>query len=128
MKLTGFSRVVVFFLFNSYFCVNLQNLSRASVFFFQLDAQCSRNKEAILVADAFRIAFDQQLRKQNENFLFLTEANILKSYHEQAEGKCIINPVCDVRLKRIIRLSVCLSLLPPYCSQYVCLQNALYTL
>ncbi|XP_075903167.1 coiled-coil domain-containing protein 125 isoform X2 [Nelusetta ayraudi] len=52
----------------------------------ELDAQCSRNKEAIMVADAFRIAFEQQLRKQNENFLFLTEANILTSHQERAEA------------------------------------------
>lgn len=52
-----------------------------------------------MVADAFRIAFEQQLRKQNENFLFLTEANILTSHQERAEGKCTIHPVCDVRWK-----------------------------
>lgn len=50
----------------------------------------------MMVADAFRIAFEQQLRKQNENFLFLTEANILTSHQERAEGKCTIHPVCDV--------------------------------
>lgn len=45
-----------------------------------------------MVADAFRIAFEQQLRKQNENFLFLTEANFLKCHQHEDEGK-FINPV-----------------------------------
>lgn len=45
-----------------------------------------------MVADAFRIAFEQQLRKQNESFLFLTEANFLKSHQEEDEGK-FISPV-----------------------------------
>ncbi|XP_076586576.1 LOW QUALITY PROTEIN: coiled-coil domain-containing protein 125 [Chaetodon auriga] len=45
----------------------------------ELDAQCSRREEALMVADAFRIAFEQQLRKQTERFLLLAEANILQS-------------------------------------------------
>lgn len=49
-----------------------------------------------MVADAFRIAFEQQLRKRNENFLLLTEANILKSHQEKAEGKSAPKPVYDV--------------------------------
>uniref|UniRef100_A0A3Q3WNE4 Uncharacterized protein n=1 Tax=Mola mola TaxID=94237 RepID=A0A3Q3WNE4_MOLML len=52
----------------------------------ELNAQCSRREEALMVADAFRIAFEQQLRKRSEHFLLLTEANILKSHHEKAEG------------------------------------------
>lgn len=53
----------------------------------------------MLVADAFRIAFEQQLRKQNENFLFLTEANILTSHQERAEGKCTVKALGDIRFK-----------------------------
>ncbi|XP_070821466.1 coiled-coil domain-containing protein 125 [Chaetodon trifascialis] len=45
----------------------------------ELDAQCSRREEALMVADAFRIAFEQQLRKRTEHFLLLAEANILQS-------------------------------------------------
>uniref|UniRef100_A0A3B4XCU8 Coiled-coil domain containing 125 n=1 Tax=Seriola lalandi dorsalis TaxID=1841481 RepID=A0A3B4XCU8_SERLL len=52
----------------------------------ELDAQRSRREEAMMVADAFRIAFEQQLRKRSEHFLLLAEANILKSYHYKAEG------------------------------------------
>lgn len=40
-----------------------------------------------MVADAFRIAFEQQLKKRSEHLLLLAEANILKSNHEKAEGK-----------------------------------------
>ncbi|XP_008282557.1 coiled-coil domain-containing protein 125 isoform X2 [Stegastes partitus] len=52
----------------------------------ELDAQRSRREEALMVADAFRIAFEQQLRKRSEHFLLLAEANILKSHHWKAEG------------------------------------------
>ncbi|XP_071337828.1 coiled-coil domain-containing protein 125 isoform X2 [Trachinotus anak] len=52
----------------------------------ELDAQRSRREEAMMVADAFRIAFEQQLRKRSEHFLLLAEANILKSHHCKAEG------------------------------------------
>ncbi|XP_070761146.1 coiled-coil domain-containing protein 125 [Enoplosus armatus] len=52
----------------------------------ELDAQRSRREEALMVADAFRIAFEQQLRKRSEHFLLLAEANILKSHHCKAEG------------------------------------------
>ncbi|XP_022612174.1 coiled-coil domain-containing protein 125 isoform X1 [Seriola dumerili] len=52
----------------------------------ELDAQRSRREEAMMVADAFRIAFEQQLRKRSEHFLLLAEANILKSHHYKAEG------------------------------------------
>lgn len=76
------------------FCVNAPN--NATICVFQLDAQCSRSKEALMVADAFRIAFEQQLRKRNENFLLLTEANILKSHQEKAEGKFAPKTVYDV--------------------------------
>lgn len=43
-----------------------------------------------MVADAFRIAFEQQLRKRNEQFLLLAETNILKS-QQKADGKSAIN-------------------------------------
>ncbi|XP_060893480.1 coiled-coil domain-containing protein 125 [Labrus mixtus] len=52
----------------------------------ELDAQCLRREEAVMVADAFRIAFEQQLKKRSEHFLMLAEANILKSNHCRAEG------------------------------------------
>ncbi|XP_070689563.1 coiled-coil domain-containing protein 125 [Pempheris klunzingeri] len=52
----------------------------------ELDAQRSKREEAVMVADAFRIAFEQQLRKRSEHFLLLAEANILKSHQCKAEG------------------------------------------
>ncbi|GAA6234158.1 coiled-coil domain-containing protein 125 [Lates japonicus] len=52
----------------------------------ELDAQHSRREEALMVADAFRIAFEQQLRKRSEHFLLLAETNILRSHHCKAEG------------------------------------------
>ncbi|XP_035801792.1 coiled-coil domain-containing protein 125 isoform X1 [Amphiprion ocellaris] len=52
----------------------------------ELDAQRSRREEALMVADAFRIAFEQQLRKRSEQFLLLAEAKILKSHHCKDEG------------------------------------------
>ncbi|XP_028269849.1 coiled-coil domain-containing protein 125 isoform X2 [Parambassis ranga] len=54
----------------------------------ELDAQHLRREEALMVADAFRIAFEQQLRKRNEQFLLLAETNILK---QKADGKSAIN-------------------------------------
>uniref|UniRef100_G3NMX2 Uncharacterized protein n=1 Tax=Gasterosteus aculeatus TaxID=69293 RepID=G3NMX2_GASAC len=44
----------------------------------ELDSQRLRREEASMVADAFRIAFEQQLRKRSDHFLLLAEANILK--------------------------------------------------
>lgn len=44
-----------------------------------------------MVADAFRIAFEQQLRKRSEEFLLVAEANIKKSNHSKAEGKSAVN-------------------------------------
>ncbi|XP_078106100.1 coiled-coil domain-containing protein 125 isoform X2 [Sander vitreus] len=52
----------------------------------ELDAQRLKREEAWMVADAFRIAFEQQLRKRSEHFLLLAEANILKSNQGKAEG------------------------------------------
>ncbi|XP_031735165.1 coiled-coil domain-containing protein 125 [Anarrhichthys ocellatus] len=52
----------------------------------ELDAQRSRREEASMVADAFRIAFEQQLRKRSDYFLLLADANILKSHRCKAEG------------------------------------------
>ncbi|XP_073321541.1 coiled-coil domain-containing protein 125 [Pagrus major] len=52
----------------------------------ELDAQCSRREEALMVADAFRIAFEQQLRKRSEHFLLLAEANTMKFHHYKGEG------------------------------------------
>lgn len=57
------------------------------VFVVQLDSQRLRREEASMVADAFRIAFEQQLRKRSDHFLLLAEANILKSHHSKAEGE-----------------------------------------
>uniref|UniRef100_A0A3P9D2F8 Reverse transcriptase domain-containing protein n=1 Tax=Maylandia zebra TaxID=106582 RepID=A0A3P9D2F8_9CICH len=56
-----------------------------------LDAQRLRKEEALMVADAFRIAFEQQLRKRSEEFLLVAEANIKKSNHSKAEGKSAVN-------------------------------------
>uniref|UniRef100_A0AAQ4RVH1 Coiled-coil domain containing 125 n=1 Tax=Gasterosteus aculeatus aculeatus TaxID=481459 RepID=A0AAQ4RVH1_GASAC len=53
----------------------------------ELDSQRLRREEASMVADAFRIAFEQQLRKRSDHFLLLAEANILKSHHSKAEGE-----------------------------------------
>ncbi|XP_029915031.1 coiled-coil domain-containing protein 125 isoform X2 [Myripristis murdjan] len=50
----------------------------------ELDAQQRRREEALMVADAFRIAFEQQLRKRSEHFLL--RANMLKSHQHKAEG------------------------------------------
>uniref|UniRef100_UPI0037E741BB coiled-coil domain-containing protein 125 n=1 Tax=Semicossyphus pulcher TaxID=241346 RepID=UPI0037E741BB len=52
----------------------------------ELDAQRLRREEALMVADAFRIAFEQQLRKRSQHFLLAAEANILKSHHCKTEG------------------------------------------
>ncbi|XP_053181590.1 coiled-coil domain-containing protein 125 [Scomber japonicus] len=56
----------------------------------ELDAQCSRREEALMVADAFRIAFEQQLRKRSERFLLMAEANILESHPCKPDNK----PAC----------------------------------
>ncbi|XP_062273483.1 coiled-coil domain-containing protein 125 isoform X1 [Scomber scombrus] len=56
----------------------------------ELDAQCSKREEALMVADAFRIAFEQQLRKRSEHFLLMAEANILKSHPCKPDNK----PAC----------------------------------
>lgn len=55
----------------------------------QLAAQRSRRDEALMVADAFRIAFEQQLRKRSEQFMLLAEANMLKFHHCKQEGKLV---------------------------------------
>ncbi|KAL6113883.1 ccdc125 [Pungitius sinensis] len=52
----------------------------------ELDSQRLRREEASMVADAFRIAFEQQLRKRSDHFLLLADANILKAHHSKAEG------------------------------------------
>ncbi|XP_069378944.1 coiled-coil domain-containing protein 125 isoform X2 [Paralichthys olivaceus] len=52
----------------------------------ELDIQRSRREEALMVADAFRIAFEQQLRKRSDCFLLMAETNILTSQHLKAEG------------------------------------------
>lgn len=44
-----------------------------------------------MVADAFRIAFEQQLRKRSEHFLLLAEANLLKTQNYKQEGKSAIS-------------------------------------
>ncbi|KAF3851610.1 hypothetical protein F7725_013382 [Dissostichus mawsoni] len=50
----------------------------------ELDAQRLRREEALMVADAFRIAFEQQLRKRSDHFLLRAEGN---AQHSKAEGK-----------------------------------------
>ncbi|KAM3610347.1 uncharacterized protein V6R79_002718 [Siganus canaliculatus] len=52
----------------------------------KLEDQSSRREEALMVADAFRIAFEQQLRKRSEHFMLLAEANGLKSHYDKTEG------------------------------------------
>lgn len=68
-------------------CSRTAAASRKQLFQLQqeLDAQRARREEALMVADAFRIAFEQQLRKRSEHFLLLAEANILKTHHCKAE-------------------------------------------
>lgn len=44
-----------------------------------------------MVADAFRIAFEQQLRKRSEHFLLLAEANTMKLHHYKGEGKSAVS-------------------------------------
>ncbi|XP_057688528.1 coiled-coil domain-containing protein 125 isoform X2 [Corythoichthys intestinalis] len=52
----------------------------------ELEFQHSKRKEALMVADAFRIAFEQQLRKRKEHFMLLAEAKVPKSDHCKHEG------------------------------------------
>ncbi|XP_077418002.1 coiled-coil domain-containing protein 125 [Vanacampus margaritifer] len=52
----------------------------------QLDFQCSKRKEALMVADAFRIAFEQQLRKRSDHFMLPAESTFQKSHHCKCEG------------------------------------------
>ncbi|XP_056274994.1 coiled-coil domain-containing protein 125 isoform X2 [Pseudoliparis swirei] len=52
----------------------------------ELDAQRSRREEASMVADAFRIAFEQQLSKRSEHFLLLADGNAPRANHSKAEG------------------------------------------
>ncbi|KAG8011630.1 hypothetical protein GBF38_003890 [Nibea albiflora] len=73
----------------------------------ELDDQCSRKEEALMVADAFRIAFEQQLRKRSEHFLRLAEANGgLKPPHYKAEGKSAVSTVYYIILQSMIRSSL----------------------
>uniref|UniRef100_A0A665VUN2 Coiled-coil domain containing 125 n=1 Tax=Echeneis naucrates TaxID=173247 RepID=A0A665VUN2_ECHNA len=53
----------------------------------ELDAQQSKREEAVMVADAFRIAFEQQLRRRSERLLLPAGANILKTNYNKAEGE-----------------------------------------
>ncbi|XP_028314390.1 coiled-coil domain-containing protein 125 [Gouania willdenowi] len=59
----------------------------------ELDAQHSRREEALMVADAFRIAFEQQLKKRSEHLLLLAETSVYK-----AEGGSR-SPLISVRQK-----------------------------
>ncbi|XP_053726858.1 coiled-coil domain-containing protein 125 isoform X2 [Synchiropus splendidus] len=52
----------------------------------ELDFQHSRREEALMVADAFRIAFEQQLRKRSDRLMLLAESNVHKLSHCKAEG------------------------------------------
>ncbi|XP_068995422.1 coiled-coil domain-containing protein 125 isoform X2 [Embiotoca jacksoni] len=64
----------------------------------ELEAQRSRRDEAVMVGDAFRIAFEQQLKKRSEHFLLLAETSILKSHTWKAEG-CSRSPFTSVNQK-----------------------------
>uniref|UniRef100_A0A8C5EM77 Uncharacterized protein n=1 Tax=Gouania willdenowi TaxID=441366 RepID=A0A8C5EM77_GOUWI len=64
----------------------------------ELDAQHSRREEALMVADAFRIAFEQQLKKRSEHLLLLAETSI----HTTLTGLCAggsRSPLISVRQK-----------------------------
>ncbi|KAK0142320.1 Coiled-coil domain-containing protein 125 [Merluccius polli] len=56
----------------------------------ELDLVLRSREEALLVADAFRIAFEQQLRKRSEHFLLLAEARTLRSSPSKTRGKSYI--------------------------------------
>lgn len=66
-------------------CCNVRHGSEVCVL--QLDALQSRKEEALMVADAFRIAFEQQLRKRHEDFPLLAQTSVQRSNHCKAEGK-----------------------------------------
>lgn len=46
-----------------------------------------------MVADAFRIAFEQQLRKRSQHFLLMAEPNISKSHPCKPDSKL----ACDTK-------------------------------
>ncbi|XP_029999084.1 coiled-coil domain-containing protein 125 [Sphaeramia orbicularis] len=52
----------------------------------ELNSVRLRREEALMVADAFRIAFEQQLRTRSEHLMLLAKAKVLKSNHCKAEG------------------------------------------
>ncbi|CAL8247947.1 unnamed protein product [Merluccius merluccius] len=56
----------------------------------ELDLLLRSREEALLMADAFRIAFEQQLRKRSEHFLLLAEARALRSSPSKTWGKSYI--------------------------------------
>nr|XP_057926127.1 coiled-coil domain-containing protein 125 isoform X2 [Doryrhamphus excisus] len=47
----------------------------------ELDAERSKREEALMVADAFRIAFEQQIKKRSEYLMMLAEDNVLKGHN-----------------------------------------------
>ncbi|KAM8885508.1 coiled-coil domain-containing protein 125 [Spinachia spinachia] len=57
----------------------------------ELDSQRLRKEEASMVADAFRIAFEQQLRKRSDHFLLLADANTHQSKAEGANRSPLIS-------------------------------------
>ncbi|KAM6954504.1 coiled-coil domain-containing protein 125 [Aplochiton taeniatus] len=52
----------------------------------ELEAQRRRRDEALMVADAFRIAFEQQLRKRSDHFLCMAETDRLKTRPRKPKG------------------------------------------
>lgn len=59
-----------------------------------------------MVADAFRIAFEQQLRKRSEHFLLLAEANTVKFHHYKGEGKSAISIPLIHELLKLVHIPV----------------------
>ena len=53
----------------------------------QLDLLVSSREEALLMADAFRIAFEQQLRKRSDRLLLQAEALTPRSHPRETQGK-----------------------------------------
>ncbi|KAL0978993.1 hypothetical protein UPYG_G00179030 [Umbra pygmaea] len=53
----------------------------------ELEAHCRRREEALLMADAFRIAFEQQLKRRSDHFLLQDGSDYQKSRQRRSEGR-----------------------------------------
>ncbi|CAL8344000.1 unnamed protein product [Lota lota] len=56
----------------------------------ELDLLLKSREEALLMADAFRIAFEQQLRKRSDHLLLQAEARTPKSHPSETQGKTLV--------------------------------------